>query len=442
LSMRSPVNDLDFFQRRRAAFAQWVGDGIALVPTAREKYRNRDNAYPYRPDSYFWYLTGFPEPEAVLVMAGGRSILFCQEKDATRELWTGHRFGTIAAREVFGLDETYPIGELENRLPELLFGHSALWCALGTDSAWDDCILTALKTARGMNSGKSVPYHLYDWRETLDAMRMVKDEAEITRMRRAAEITSAGHLRALKTCRPGMLEYRLEAELSHEFRRLGASGHAYNPIVAGGANACVLHYTQNDCALADGELVLIDAGCEFDGYAADITRTFPVNGRFSAAQKDCYEIVLAAQEAAIAATKPGVPVNQPHEAAVRVLAQGMLDLGLLTGSLEGVIESGAYRQFYMHNTGHWLGLDVHDVGGWKKTDPEGRESWPILTPGMVLTCEPGLYIAASPELPEAAAALARIGIRIEDDLLVTATGVEVYTQVPKTVAEIEVIMCS
>jgi len=434
------VRDLAFFRQRRAAFAQLIGDGVAIVPTAREKIRNRDNAYPYRPDSYFLYLTGFPEPEAALVMAGGRSILFCQDKDAERELWTGHRFGVTAAREMFGLDEAYPIGELENRLPELLLGRSALWCALGLDSEWDTRILAAQKSARDMNTGKHVPNPLYDWREALDTMRMVKDEAEIARMRRAAEITSAGHLRALKTCRPGMREYRLEAELSHEFRCSGASGHAYSPIVAGGANACVLHYTQNDCALADGDLVLIDAGCEFDGYAADITRTFPVNGRFTAAQKDCYEIVLAAQEAAIAATCPGVPVNQPHEAAVRVLAQGMLDLGLLTGSLDGVIESLAYRRFYMHNTGHWLGLDVHDVGLGKQTEPEGKESWPVLTPGMTLTCEPGLYIAASPELPKAAMALAGIGIRIEDDLLVTATGVEVYTQVPKSVVEIEALM--
>ncbi|MDR1849015.1 MAG: aminopeptidase P N-terminal domain-containing protein [Zoogloeaceae bacterium] len=435
------MRDGAFFRERRAAFVQAVGNGIAIVPTAREKFRNRDNAYPYRPDSYFWYLTGFPEPEAVLVVADGRSILFCREKDADRELWTGFRYGTEAAREVFGMDEAYPIGELANRLPELLLNRSALWCALGMDSEWDTRILAALKAARDLSHpGKCIPAHLHDWREVLDMMRMVKDEAEIARMRRAAEITAAGHLQALKACQPGMMEYALEAELTHEFRRQGASGHAYNPIVAGGANACVLHYTQNDRALADGDLVLIDAGCEFEGYAADITRTFPVNGRFTAAQKDCYEIVLAAQAAAIAATRPGVFLNQPHEAAVRVLAQGMLDLGLLTGSLDGILESHAYRPFYMHNTGHWLGLDVHDVGFLKRTDAEGRESWPELKPGMVLTCEPGLYIAASPELPEAAAGLAGIGIRIEDDLLVAATGVEVYTHVPKSVAEIEAVM--
>ncbi|MDR0233602.1 MAG: aminopeptidase P N-terminal domain-containing protein [Zoogloeaceae bacterium] len=433
------MNDAAWFRQHRAAFAKVIGEGLAVVPTARERIRNRDNPYPYRPDSYFWYLAGFPEPEAVLVMAAGRSILFCREKDAARETWTGFRYGPAAAREVFGFDEAWPIGELERKLPELIRDHPVLWAALGMDSEWDATLLTALKAVREEGrAGKSI--HLYDWRETLDAMRMVKDESEIARMRRAAEITAAGHLRALKSCRPGMMEYALEAEISHEFRRRGASGHAYNPIVAGGANACVLHYTENSRPLDAGDLVLIDAGCEFESYAADITRTFPVNGRFTAAQRDCYEIVLAAQQAAIAATGPNVSLNQPHEAAVRVLSQGMLDLGLLTGDLDGIIERRAYQPFYMHHTGHWLGLDVHDVGDWKKTSPEGRESWPVLAPGMVLTSEPGLYIAASPEAPEVPAALAGIGIRVEDDLLVTASGAEVYTHAPRTVAEIEDVM--
>jgi len=436
------MNDSACFQRRRAAFAEIVGDGLALVPTAREQFRNRGNAYPYRPDSYFWHLTGFPEPEAVLVIAAGRSILFCREKNAMLEVWTGFRYGPAAAREVFGFDEAWPIDELKHKLPELICGRPSLWFAPGMDSEWDATVLTALKSARDAESftGKGAPACLYDWRETLDAMRMVKDETEIARMRKAGAITAAGHLRAMKTCRPGIMEYALEAEISYEFRRLGASGHAYSPIVAGGANACVLHYTRNDRSLNAGDLVLIDAGCEFECYAADITRTFPVSGRFTAAQRDCYEIVLAAQQAAIAATKPDVPLNRPHEAAVRVLAQGMLDLGLLTGDLDGVIESQAYRRFYMHNTGHWLGLDVHDVGSWKKTDSEGRESWPILAPGMTLTTEPGLYIAASPELPDALAAFAGIGIRIEDDLLVTESGAEVYTHAPRSVAEIEEVM--
>ncbi|MCL2076617.1 MAG: aminopeptidase P N-terminal domain-containing protein [Betaproteobacteria bacterium] len=429
-SSRHVVN----FKRRRAAFAEVVGEGLAIVPTAREH-----NLYPYRPDSYFRYLTGFSEPEAVLVIAAGRSILFCREKDAEREAWTGFRYGPAAAREVFGFDEALPIDELKQKLPELIRDHPALWFAPGMDSEWDISILAALKSARDTrHAGKGAPARLYDWRDTLDVMRMVKDDAEIALMRKAAEITAAGHLRAMRTCRPGMMEYELEAEISHEFRRLGAGGHAYSPIVAGGANACVLHYTQNDCPLDASDLVLIDAGCEYDGYAADITRTFPVNGRFTAIAKDCYEIVLAAQQAAIAATAPNVPLNKPHEAAVRILAQGMLDLGLLTGEIDGVIESQAYRRFYMHNTGHWLGLDVHDVGLWKQTDAEGRESWPVLLPGMVMTVEPGLYIAASPELPDALAS--GIGIRIEDDVLVTNTGAEVYTHAPRSVTEIEEIM--
>jgi len=433
------IADFSSFRQRRKAFAEQVGNGLAIVPTARERLRNRNNAYPYRPDSSFWYLTGFPEPEAVLVIAAGRSILFCREKDAFLETWTGFRYGPAAAREIFGFDEAFAIGELKQKLPELLRNHPALWCAFGMDHEWDATLLAALQEVRESSnkSGKGAPLELIDWRASIDAMRMVKDATEIDLMQKAAEITAAAHARAMRVCQPGMMEYELEAEISHEFRRMGASGHAYSPIVAGGANACILHYSNNNRPLRDGDLVLIDAGCEFECYAADITRTFPVNGRFTAAQKDCYEIVLAAQEAAIAAARPGVPMNYPHQAAVRVLAQGMLDLGLLAGELDGIIENKAYQEFYMHNTGHWLGLDVHDVGLWKQTDAEGRESWPVLAPGMTLTCEPGLYIAASAELPDALAEFAGIGIRIEDDLLITETGVEVYTDAPKTVAAIE-----
>jgi Xaa-Pro aminopeptidase len=431
------------FARRRAHLLNLIGDGVALIPTAPERLRNRDNPYPYRADSYFWYLTGFPEPEAALMLAGGRSILFCREKDALREIWNGFRHGPEAAAQAFGFDEAWPITRLDEKLPEIIVGRPTLWHAFGLDAGWDARVARALDAVRAQaRLGKRPPGALHDWREPLDALRLVKDEAEQAIMRRAADITTSGHRRAMRACSAGARsEYALEAELTCEFRRQGASGHAYAPIVAGGRNACVLHYVDNDQSLSDGDLVLIDAGCEYQGYAADITRTFPVSGRFSPAQRDCYEIVLAAQAAAIAATRPGVRFNVPHEAAVQVLTQGMVDLGLLSGSVDGLIESGAYRRFYMHNTGHWLGLDVHDAGDYKV---EGE--WRELAPGMTVTCEPGLYISAACQDQDTAARrdfcqdLVGIGIRVEDDLLVTTTGCEVYTNAPKSVAEIEEVM--
>ena len=427
------------FAARRQHLADQIGNGIAIIPTAPERVRNRDTHHPYRFDSYFWYLTGFPEPEAVLVVAGGdrpQCILFCREKNEEREIWDGYRHGPEGARETFGVDLAYPIGELEQRLPELIADRSALWHSLGHDSEWDTRIAAALNAVRAQSrAGKRAPREIRDLRAVLDGMRLIKDSSEIGTMRRAAAISSAGHARAMRHCRPGMAEYELEAELTHEFRRRGAAGHAYTPIVAGGANACVLHYIENDRILPENALVLIDAGCELDGYAADITRTFPVNGRFSPAQRDCYEIVLAAQEAAIAAVRPGASFMAYHEAAVRVLAQGMLDLKLLPGSVDAIIESESYKRFYMHRTGHWLGLDVHDAGEYKE-DREGGE-WIKLAPGMTLTVEPGLYIRPAADIPQE---LHGIGIRIEDDVLVTTGGCEVYTDAPKTVADIEDVM--
>ena len=426
------------FIARRAHFLNLIGDGVALIPTAPERLRNRDNPHPYRADSYFWHLTGFPEPEAVLVLAGGRSTLFCREKDALREIWDGFRYGPEAAAQTFGFDEAYPIATLDEKLPHLIADHPTLWHAFGLDAEWDARIARALDAVRAQaRQGKRAPSALCDWRAPLDALRLIKAAAEQDLMRRAADITSAGHARAMRaSIHTAKTEYALEAELSYEFRRQGASGHAYSPIVAGGKNACTLHYVDNSQPLIDGDLVLIDAGCEFAGYAADITRTFPVNGRFSPAQKDCYEIVLAAQSAAIAATRPGVRFNVPHEAAARVLTQGMVDLKLLAGDVDGLIESAAYRRFYMHNTAHWLGLDVHDAGDYKEAG-SSPNLWRELAPGMTLTCEPGLYIPAAPDVP---AALHNIGIRIEDDLLITPTGCEVYTSAPKSVREIEELM--
>ena len=406
------------------------------MPTAPEVIRNRDAHHPYRFDSYFWYLTGFPEPEAVVVLVGGKrpkSILFCREKHEEREIWDGYRYGPKAAKAAFGFDAAYSIEQLDKKLPELLVDRDTLWHAIGHDAAWDARIAKALNAVRAQTrAGKRAPRAIHDLRAELDAMRLVKDAAELTIMQRAADIASAGHARAMRACRPGMAEYELEAELTYEFRKRGADAHAYTPIVAGGANACVLHYVENNKLLNDNTLVLIDAGCEVEGYAADITRSFPVNGRFNAAQKDVYEIVLAAQEAAFAATAPGRHFMEAHDAAVRVLTQGLIDLKLLAGDLDNLIEKGDYKRFYMHRTGHWLGLDVHDAGEYKV-----GEQWTTLQPGMTITVEPGLYIRPADGIPPA---LAGIGIRIEDDVRVTANGCDIYTSAPKTIAEIEEVM--
>lgn len=421
---------------RRQRLLARIGDGVAVIPTAPEVVRNRDTHHPYRFDSYFWYLTAFPEPDAVLVLVGGsrpKAILFCREKNQEREIWDGFRYGPKAAKAAFGFDAAYPIEQFDKKLPELLADRPALWHSLGHDSAWDARIAAALNAVRAQaRAGKRAPQAIHDLRAELDAMRLVKDDQEIDLLRRSADIASAGHARAMRACRPGMAEYELEAELTYEFRRRGADAHAYTPIVAGGANACVLHYVANDKLLAEHSLVLIDAGCEVAGYAADITRTFPVGGRFSAAQKDAYEIVLAAQAAAFAAIAPGRHFMEPHEAALRVLTRGLVDLGLLQGEVDGLVESGAYRPYYMHRTSHWLGLDVHDAGDYKQDG-----DWTTLASGMVLTVEPGLYLRPGNGVP---AALAGIGIRIEDDALVTADGRDIYTSAPRSVAEIEEVM--
>ncbi|WP_153145259.1 aminopeptidase P N-terminal domain-containing protein [Dechloromonas sp. H13] len=424
------------FLARRQRLLKAIGDGVAIVPTAPEVIRNRDAHHPYRFDSYFWYLTGFPEPEAVVVLVGGKrpkSILFCREKHEEREIWDGYRYGPKAAKAAFGFDAAYPIDQLDKKLPEFLVDRDTLWHAIGHDAEWDARIAKALNAVRAQTrAGKRAPRAIHDLRAELDTMRLVKDAAEAAIQQRSADIASAGHARAMRACRPGLAEYELEAELTYEFRKRGADAHAYTPIVAGGANACVLHYVENNKLLNDHTLVLIDAGCEVEGYAADITRTFPVNGRFNAAQKDVYEIVLAAQDAAFAATAPGRHFMEAHDAAVRVLTQGLVDLKLLKGSIDTLIEKGDYRRFYMHRTGHWLGLDVHDAGEYKV-----GEQWTALQPGMTVTVEPGLYIRPADDIPEA---LAGIGIRIEDDVRITETGCDIYTTAPKTVAEIEEVM--
>lgn len=427
----------DLYRQRRARLLQQMQRGIAVIPTAPEALRNGDAHYPFRFDSHFHYLSGFDEPEAVLVLLSGekpQSILFCREKDMEREIWDGFRYGPEGACKIFGFDAAYPIAQLDDKLTELMGNQPALFHPLGAHAVWDDRILALRTRVQGQaRSGITAPNEIHDVRMLLDEMRLIKDSSELATMRGAATISAAAQVRAMRATRPGKMEYEIEAELLHEFRKSGAHGPAYTSIVAGGANACVLHYISNNTVLKDGDLLLIDAACELDGYAADITRTFPVNGKFSAAQKDVYEIVLAAQAAAIATARPGSHWNQPHDDALRVLVQGMVDLKLCSGSVESVIESGDYKRFYMHRTGHWLGMDVHDVGNYKLDG-----NWRDLLPGMALTVEPGMYIRPADNVPEA---FWNIGIRIEDDIVITDKGCEVLThEVPKTVDGIEQLM--
>jgi len=435
------TSDPTVYAQRRARLLKSMQRGIAIIPTAPEVARNADTQYGYRHDSNFYYLSGFTEPEAVLVLIAAehesgepQSILFCREKNLEREIWDGHRFGPDAAQEKFGFDAAYPIAQLDEKLAELMGNQPALFYPLGFDTAWDQRILRLRGTVQEkIRSGIRAPDEIRDVRGLLNEMRLFKDTYELDIMRRAAAISTRAHKRAMRFTGPGQFEYQVEAELLHEFCSHGARHPAYTSIVAGGANACVLHYVGNNAKLRDVDLLLIDAGCELDGYASDITRTFPVSGKFSAEQKDVYEIVLAAQTAAIAAAKPKQTWDAPHNAALRVLAQGFIDLKLCRGSVEDVLESGSYKQFYMHRTGHWLGMDVHDVGDYKTGN-----DWRALQPGMVLTVEPGCYIRPADNVPMA---LWNIGIRIEDDVVVTAQGNEVLTEAaPKTVADIEELM--
>ncbi len=428
--------DISVYRQRRSRALDEMGEGVMVIATAPEVARNRDTHYPYRHDSYFYWLSGFAEPEAVVVLVGGaapRHILFCREKDEEREIWDGFRYGPAAAREVFAFDEAFAYDALDAELPRLLENQPLLAYIIGRDLAWDARVMGWLNTVRAKaRSGVHAPNRMVDARIWLDEMRLVKDAHELTLMRRAAEISGRAHIAAMRSTRPGLHEYEIDAELLSAFRRGGAEAPAYTSIVASGANACVLHYVFNDKPLRDGDLLLIDAAAEFGSYAADITRTFPVSGKFSGAQKDAYELVLAAQTAAIAAVRPGSRWNEPHDAAVRVLTRGMVDLGLLKGEVDGLIESEAYKRFYMHRTGHWLGMDVHDAGEYKL-----KGEWRQFQPGMTFTVEPGLYIRPADDVPEA---LRNIGIRIEDDVLVTETGCEVLTDPPKTVADIEEVM--
>ena len=431
------AESVSVYRSRRERLARALQRGVAVIPTAPERVRNRDSHFPYRFDSHFYYLTGFAEPEAAVVVVGGeqpQSILFCRTRNEEREIWEGFRHGPDAARERFGFDAAYPIETLDEKVAALLENQEALHYPMGADPEWDARAMRWLNAVRARSrSGIAAPDRALDVRSLVDEMRLVKDAHEAAVMRRAGRIAAAAHRRAMRAARPGRFEYEIEAELLHEFRRSGAQFPAYSSIVASGANACVLHYVFNDARLRAGDLLLIDAGCELDGYASDITRTFPVSGSFSGPQRDVYQLVLEAQRAAIAAVRPGARWNDPHDTAVGVLAQGMLDLGLLRGSLQEVLEKESYKRFYMHRTGHWLGLDVHDAGDYKRSG-----EWRKLVPGMALTVEPGLYIRAAADLrPE----MHDIGVRIEDDVLVTAGGCEVMTsEAPKTVADVEALL--
>ena len=432
-----PSDHLSLYATRRRRLAELMGEGVAVIATAPEKLRNRDSHYPYRFDSYFYYLTGFLEPEAVLILVAGKSpkaLLFCRNRDPEREIWDGFRYGPEAAKERFGFDEAHPIGALDEIAPKLLEDQPVLYYPVGAEADWDARVMRWLNVVRGRaRAGIAAPDRLHEVRALLDDMRLIKDPHELGVMRRAARIAAVAHRRAMQSARPGRMEYEIEAELLHEFRRNGAQFPAYSPIVAAGANACVLHYVSNDARLVEGDLLLIDAGCELDGYASDITRTFPVNGRFTGGQRTIYELVLAAQRAAIEKVISGNAWNEPHDAAVHVLAQGLLDLKLISGSLDEVLEKETYKRFYMHRTGHWLGLDVHDAGEYKRSG-----HWRTLAPGMALTVEPGLYIRAADDVP---AEFHDIGVRIEDDVVVTPGGCEVITaEAPKRPEDIEALM--
>src|SRR5258706_13081543 len=424
-------------RKRRAQLARNLGEGVVVLPTAPERHRNADTHYDYRWDSGFYYLTGFREPEAVLVMVLGakpRSILFCREKNLEREIWDGDRYGPEMAREMFGFDETYPDRELDARPPDLIADQDVLHTPVGSDATWDARVAGWLNAVRAkVRTGVTAPSQIRDVRAEVNDMRLFKDEHEVAIMRRAGAISSAAHVRAMKAAAPGGREYEVEAEIVHEFIRNGARSAAYGSIVAAGANACVLHYRENSSELRKGDLMLIDAGCELDSYASDITRTFPIAARFSAVQRDVYELVLASQEAAIKAVKPGADFIDYHDAATRVLVQGLIDFKLCKGSVDAVLEDGSYKQFYMHRTGHWLGLDVHDAGDYMQ-----KGKWRKLKAGMVLTVEPGCYIRPAENVPKA---FWNIGVRIEDDVLVTAKGREVLTaDCPKRVKDVEEVV--
>jgi Xaa-Pro aminopeptidase len=428
------------YARRRRELMNLVGDdGIAIVAAAPERVRSRDTLYPYRQDSDFYYLTGFPEPEAVLVLAPGRRqgqyILFCRDRDPAREIWDGFRAGPDGACAEFGADDAFPIDDIDDILPGLIEGRERVYYAVGRDPEFDRHLMAWVNDIRNRaRTGVASPAEFVDLDHLLHEMRLFKSAGELKLMRKSAKIAAGAHKRAMRVCKPGLHEYQLQAEIEHEFAMAGAAYPAYSSIVGSGANGCILHYIENQAPLRDGDLVLIDAGCEYQHYASDITRTFPVNGRFSPAQRALYDVVLDAQQAAMEAAVAGNHWNQPHEATVRVITEGLVALGLLKGRVSDLVKKGAHTRFYMHRAGHWLGMDVHDVGDYKVD-----HQWRLLEPGMTMTIEPGIYVA--PDDDQVDEKWRGIGIRIEDDVAITRKGTEVLTaDVPKTIEDIEALM--
>lgn len=428
-------------RRRKQLMEQMDPNSIAIVPSAHEHIRNRDCEYPFRQDSDFFYLTGFSEPEAVLVLLPkrkhGQYVLFCRDRDKSMELWNGYRAGPEGACENYGADDAFPISDIDDILPGLIEGRDRVYYAMGRHAEFDRNVMEWVNVIRSkLRSGAHPPGEFLDLDHLLHDQRLFKSAAEIRVMRKAGKISAGAHVRAMKYCKPGINEYHLEAEILHEFAMNGARAPAYSTIVGSGKNGCILHYLDNSDTIKDGDLVLIDAGCELEHYAADITRTFPSNGKFTVEQKALYEVVLKSQLAAIKTIKPGGHWNESHDATVKVITKGLIELGLLKGTLKTLIDSQAYTDFYMHRAGHWIGMDVHDVGDYRVGN-----QWRVLEPGMVMTVEPGIYI--SPDNKKVAKKWRGIGIRIEDDVVVTKDGCEVLTKdVPKTVSEIEALMAA
>jgi Xaa-Pro aminopeptidase len=435
--MRSNYQEMR--QRRRKLMAQMGTNSIALLTSAPSRVRNNDAEYLYRQDSDFYYLTGFTEDNAVLALIPGRkqgeAVLFCQAKDKQKELWTGRLMGPDAVKEEMGIDEAYAISEIDEILPGLIDGRDKLYSLMGKNVDFDSRVMGWVKVIRNRaRLGGHAPGEFLVLDHLLHELRLFKSSKEVKLMEKAGKISAEGHKRAMTTCRPGIKEYELEAELLHAFTRNGSRAPAYSSIVAAGDNACILHYTENNATVEDGDLVLIDAGCEYQHYASDITRTFPANGKFNPQQKAIYDLVLKAQLAAIESVAPGVSYDESHSVTVKIITQGLVKLGILKGRPAQLIKAEAYRDFYMHKAGHWLGIDVHDVGEYKIKD-----KWRLLEPGMVTTIEPGIYIA--PDNKKVAKKWRGIGVRIEDDVLVTKTGHKVLsTGIPKTTIEIESLM--
>ena len=436
--MTGPAPQAEFARRRRQ-LSRIMGRGaIAIVPAAQVRYRNSDVEYPYRQDSDFQYLSGFPEPESVAVLIPGRPaaeyVLFVRDRDPLRETWDGRRAGPAGAVEQYGADDAFPIADIDEILPGLIEGRDRVYYAMGTHPEFDQRVLGWLQQLRTQGrNGKHPPQEMIALDHVLHDMRLYKSRTELSLMRESGRIAAAAQLRAMQFCRPGRYEYEIAGELMHEYRRHNADA-SYQPICGSGANSCILHYRENDAQLRDGDLLLVDAGCEYQYYASDITRTWPVNGRFSPAQREVYDVVLEAQRAAIAKVRPGNHWNQAHDAAVHAITHGLVSIGLLKGKVQTLIRDRAYSRFFMHRTGHWLGMDVHDVGDYKV-----GEAWRVLEPGMVMTVEPGIYIpAGSKGVPKR---FWNIGVRIEDDVAVTVEGCEILTDgVPREAEAIEAAM--